>query len=95
MGGRTANGAGQQMGNVFLENSVRFEADGVEEALTFQILVDVRRGEGGVPSEVAVQVPFPVTPDDRFQNLTSTVGAVDVAGVQGTPFQIAKLVEQE
>ena len=39
---RTAYGAGQEMGNALLENSVRFEADGVEESLTFQELVDVR-----------------------------------------------------
>ncbi len=35
-------GAGQQMGDAFLKNLVGFEADGVEEALTFQKLIDVR-----------------------------------------------------
>ncbi len=92
---RTANGARQQMSNTLLENRVRFEADGLEKTLGFQELVDVRRGKGGIPSEVAAQVPSPVTLNDRFQNLTPTVGAVDIAGAKGTPLQIAKLVEQE
>ena len=83
------------MSNTLLENSIRFEANGVEETLTFQELVDVRCGKGGVPSEVAAQVPFPITFNDRFQNLTPTVGTVDIAGAKGTPLQIAELVEQE
>ena len=52
-------------------------------------------GEGGIASEVAAQVPFPVTLNDRFQNVAPAVGAVDIAGTQGAPFQIAELVEQE
>ena len=83
------------MSNTLLENSIRFEANGVEETLTFQELIDIRRGEGCIPSEVAAQVPFPVTLNDRFQNLTPTVGAMNIAGTQGTPFQITELVEQE
>ncbi len=50
---RTANGARQQMGNAFLESRVRFEADGIEETLTFQELIDVRCGESGIPSKIA------------------------------------------
>ena len=49
------------MSDAFLKNCVRFEADGVEETLGFQKLVDVRGGKGGIPPEVAAQVPFPVT----------------------------------
>ena len=75
---RTANGARQQMSNALLENRVRFEADGVKEALTFQELVDVRRGEGGITSEGAAQVPSAVTLDDGFQNVAPTIGAVDI-----------------
>ena len=77
---RTASGARQQMGDAFLENSVRFEADGVEETVVFRKRVNVRCGKGGIPSEVAAQVPFPVTLNDRFQNIPSSVSAVDVAG---------------
>ena len=43
-------------------------------------------GKGSVPSEVAAQVPFPITLNDRFQNITPTVGTVDI---------FAELVEQE
>ena len=92
---RTANGSGQQMSDTFLKNSVRLEADGVEKTFYFQELVDVRYGKGGIPSEVTTQVPFPLTRNNRFQNPTPAVGAVDIAGAERTPFQIAKLVEQE
>ena len=54
---------------------------------------NVRYGEGGIPSEVAAQVSFPVTLNDGFQNVPPSVGAVDVAGAQGASFQIAELVE--
>ena len=83
------------MDNALLKNSVRFEADGVEETFCFQERVDVRCGKGGIPSEVTTQVPFPVTLNDRFQNIPSSVSAVDVAGPQGASFQITELVEQE
>ena len=77
---RTTDGAGQQVGNAFLKNLVLRQPDRVEKTLTFQELVDVRCGKGGVPSEVAAQVPFPITLNDRFQNLTPTVGTMDIAG---------------
>ncbi len=64
----------------------------VEKTLTFQELVGLRCGKGGVPSEVAAQVPFPITLSDRFQTLTPTVGAVDIAGAKGTQPRIAELV---
>ena len=65
---RTTDGAGQQVGNAFLKNLVFGNRDRVEKTLTFQDLVNVRCGKGGVPSEVAAQVPFPITLNDRFQN---------------------------
>ena len=68
--------SGQQMGNAFLKNLVGFEADGILEILGFQEFIDFRRGEGGVPSEIATQVPFPVTLDDRFQNVAPTPSAL-------------------
>ncbi len=39
--------------NAFLKNLVLRQTDRVEKTLTFQELVDVRRGKGSVPSEVA------------------------------------------
>ena len=39
---RTANGARQQVSNIFLENRVGLEADGVDVAFGFQELIDVR-----------------------------------------------------
>ena len=45
--GWTSDWARQQMGNTLLENRVRLEADGVEEALSFQELVNVRYAMAG------------------------------------------------
>ena len=69
--------------------------NGVEETLTFQELIDIRRSERRVATKIKSDLPFPVTLNDRFQNLTPTVGAMNIAGTQGTPFQITELVEQE
>jgi hypothetical protein len=73
MVGRTAYRAGQKTGNAFLKNLVLRQTDRIEETLTFQNLIDVRGGEGGVPSEVAAQVPFPVTLNDGIQNAAPIV----------------------
>ncbi len=37
----------------------------------------------------------PVSLDHRLQHLAPAIGAVNVAGTQGAPLQIAELVEQE
>ena len=83
------------MGDTFLKNSVRLEADGVKKTFCFQELVYVRCGKGGIPTEVAAQVPFPVTLDDGFENGAPGIGAMNIAGAKGTPLQIAELGEQE
>jgi len=92
---RTANGTRQKMSDTFLKNLIGFEADDVFVILGFQKLVYVRCGEGGISPEIAAQVPFPVTLDDRFQNVAPTVGAMNIAGAQGTPLKVTELVEQE
>ena len=73
------------MGNTFLKNFVLRQLDRVKKTLTFQELVDVRCCKGGVASELAAQVPFPITLNDRFQNPTPTDGDVDIARAKGTP----------
>ena len=63
------------MVDTFVKNLIGFKTDDVFVILSFQEFIKVRQGKGGIPSEVAAQVPFPVTLNDRFQNLTPTVGA--------------------
>ncbi len=92
---RPADGTGEKMRDVLLKNHIRFELNGVGVALGFQELIDVRCGESGIAPEVAAQVAFPIAGDNRLQNVAPIMGAVNVAGTQGTPFQIAELVEQE
>ena len=51
--------------------------------------------KAGVPAEVMTQVPFLVANDNWFQHVFPVICTVDVAGTEGTPFQIAELVEKE
>ena len=95
MAGWTANGTRQKMGNTFLMNFIGFGTDDVFVILTFQKFIKVRRGKSGVPSEIAAQVQFRVTLDDRFQNVAPAVGAMNIAGVQRTPLKVTELFEQE
>ena len=83
------------MGNAFLKNLVLRQTDRVEKTLGFQKLVEVRGGEGGIASKVSSQVPFPVTRNNRFKNLTPTIGAMSIARTQGASFQVTELVKQE
>jgi hypothetical protein len=83
------------MSDAFLKNLVLGKTDRVEKPLGLQKLVEVRQGESGIPSEVPAHVPFPVALNDRFQNIAPAICTVHVTGAQGTPFQIAELVEQE
>ncbi len=90
-----ANGSREQMADAFLKNLILCQADCVQEALGFEVFVNLRRGEGGVAPEIQPHLPTLVANDNRFQHAFPVIGAVDVAGTQGTPFQIAELVEQE
>ena len=94
MAGWTANGTRQKVGNTFLQNFIGFETDDVFVILTFQKFTKVGRGKSGIPLEIATQVPFPVTLDDRFQNVAPAVGAMNIAGPQRTPLKVTERVEQ-
>jgi len=95
MAGWTANGTRQKMDNTFLKDFIGFGTDDVFVIPSFQKFIKVRRGKSGVPSEIAAQVPFPVTLDDGFQNVAPAVGAMNIAGAQRTPLKVTELVEQE
>ena len=69
----TANGTRQKMGDTFVKNLIGFKTDDVFVILSFQEFIKVRQGEGGIPPEVATQVPFPVTLNDGFPNLTPPI----------------------
>ncbi len=80
------------MANAVLEHSIGGKADGVLEALGFQELVNLRRGEGGIATEVTPERLVPVSSDHRLQHVALLVGAVHVAGTKGAAFDVAELV---
>jgi hypothetical protein len=88
--GRTADGAFEEVGDVALKDSVGLEADGVLVALGLKVVVQVGHGEGGIAPEELPLGPFPISRHHGFQHRTPAIGAVDVAGTQRGPFQIAE-----
>ncbi len=85
MVGRTADRAVEQMSDAFLKDLVGLDADSIENALGFQVFVDVRRGERRVAAKVEPNLPLLVSFDHRLQHVTPAVGTVDIAGPQRTP----------
>ena len=92
---RTANGSCQQMADAFLTNLVGWQPDRIQKSFGFEIFVHLRRGKGGVTSEIQSYLPALVANDNRFQHNFPVIGTVDVTGTQGTPFKVTELVEQE
>jgi len=83
------------VGDALLQNLVGRKADRVEYALGFEVVVDLRRGEGRVAPEVEPNAARLVAIHDGNQDDTPFVGAVHVAGAKRAPLQVAELVEQE
>ena len=92
---RTTDGALQPGGDKSPENVIRRDPDDILDLFGFQKLVQVRGGEARVPSKIAGNVPFAVTPDDRFENGAPVRRGGGVAGTQEAPFHVAALVERE
>src|SRR5215211_4930519 len=93
--GWTPHRAPEQVRDPALENRIGGQADHIAVVLRFQELIDLRRGKTRIGSDVAPLHRGPVAGDHRLQHLTPTLGGVDVAGPQGTPLQVAELVEHE
>ena len=83
------------MGDPFLQDRVRRQADGVFDPLAFEILVKVRIGKGRVGAKIKAQDLAPIADNDRLQHTLPAVGAMHIAGTQSAAFQIAELVEYE
>ena len=83
------------MGDAVLKHSISRKADRVLEALSFQELVNLRRGEGRIGAKVTPQAALAIASDDRLQNIPLAVSRVDVARAQRTALQVAEPVEHE
>ena len=92
---RATDGAFEQMGDVSLEDRVGLEADGVLVALGFQVVVEIGQGKGGIAPKEPPLGPVAIPRHHRLQHRAPVIGAVDVAGAQHGPFEVAKLVEDE
>ena len=70
--------AGQKMGDVFLENVVLRQADCVQEALGFKVIINLRRSERGVAAKIKPDLAVLIAVHHRLQNITPTIGTVNV-----------------
>jgi hypothetical protein len=94
IGGRPT-GALEQIADTLLQDAVRRQPDRVLVTFSFQKLIDLGVGKGGIGAEVAAEITLPVTGHDRFEHVLSAVGRMDVALAQRRTLQIAELVEHE
>src|SRR6478735_11860478 len=85
----------QQMSDLVLQDLIGRKPDRVAGTLGFKKLVDLGIGESGVASKIQILHNAPVTRNHRLQQRAPAVSAMDVAGPQDTPFDIAELVEYE
>ena len=84
--GRASDRAAQQMGDALLQHLVGGQTDRVDNALGFEIFVDVRSGERRIAAKVEANLPSLVAFDHRFQEAPPSVRTVDVAGTQAASF---------
>ena len=90
------HGPRQPMRDLFAQDVVGRQPNGVEVACLFQTFVDRGDRIGCVrPEEPAPKVAARIARNDRIENISPAVGAVDVAVSQGAAFQHAELVEQK
>src|SRR4051812_17493215 len=85
----------QQMSDLVLQDLVGRKPDRVAGTLGFKKLVDLGIGESGVASKIQMLHNASVTRDHRLQHRPPTIGTMDIARSQCTPFDIAELVEHE
>src|SRR5262249_31817370 len=85
----------EQIADPVLEDPVGRQADRIFDPLGFQELVDLRHGERCVSAEIDTRDLALVACNDSLEHAVPAVGAVHVAGTQGTTFQITELVEHE
>src|SRR3954454_24352207 len=85
----------QQMSDLILQDLVGRQPDRVAGILGFKKLVGLGIGESGIAPEIQMLHDTPVTRNHRPQQRAPAVGAVDVAGPQHAPLDIAELVEHK
>src|SRR5260370_41563654 len=90
---RSTRRALQQVSDLALQDGVGRQPDRIAVALGFEELVDLRVGKGRIAAEIAPLHGAPVANDHWLQHVPPAGGAVDVTRAQGTPLQIAELVE--
>jgi|TARA_B100000315_G_scaffold244405_1_gene268936 hypothetical protein len=62
------------MWDAFPQNLVGRQPDRVRETLGFEVIVSLRRGEGGVTSEIEPYLPTLVANDNRLQHAFPIIG---------------------
>ena len=85
----------EQISDPPLQDGVFRQTNGVFDPFGFEELVDLWVCEAGIGPKIDARDLASVTRHDRVEHFLPAVCAVDVAGTQGTAFQIAELIEHE
>jgi hypothetical protein len=72
----------EQIADPVLQDHFGGQPDRKLDPLSFQILVDARRGEGGIGPEIDTPDPAAIPQDDRLEHTLPAVGAMDIAETQ-------------
>ena len=84
------------MSDTALQNLVGSQPDGITEVIGFQIVEQLRDGEGGIASQIfAPQARPTIALHDWIKHRLPIVRTVNVARTQGTMLKVTMLVEDE
>ena len=78
-----------------MEELVGRHPDGIQEAVSLQVFINLWFGEGRIATKVFPILFVLVSLDDRFQNFLPTISAVNITRAQQDAFTIPELIEAE
>ena len=78
-----------------MEELVGRHPDGIQEAVSLQVFINLWFGEGRIATKVVPILFVLVSLDDRVQNFLPTISAVNITRAQRDAFTIPELIEAE
>jgi len=92
----TSRPARKKMSNTAFQYLVASQSDGIAKFIGFQIIKQVRNGEGSIGTQIfAPHARPPVALDDGVKYGLPIIGAVNIAGAKRAPLKVAVLVEDK
>ena len=93
--GGSAHRSSQQGSYLLMEDLVGRHPDGIQEAVSLQVFINLWLGEGRIATKVVPILFVLVSLDDQVQNFLPTISAVNITRAQQDAFTIPELIEAE